>query len=273
MNIKLNQIIDVGLENLQVVLDFDRTITGPKSTGESAPPMISFLRNSDMLGEEYKKAAQANFEYYWPIEQAHDLSHEEKSGHMHEWWAKHLQQLVDFGLTRDKITQIANSPDLVCRNGVVEFVNFCQANNIPVIIFSAGILGSESIKLFLERYKINFPNIKIITNELVFDDSGKVVGFKEPIIHSENKSEEVFGVEGIEQRKNTILAGDGVGDAKMVLDKPGSLVYRYAVLDNATEEVKNKYLSSFDEVVSDFGAILSELKEDDEVSREVRRLE
>jgi 5'-nucleotidase len=273
MHTKLKQILEEGLENLQVVLDFDRTITGPKSTGESAPPMIAFLRNSDMLGEKYREAAQTNFEYYRPLELSGELSHEEKSRSMHEWWSKHLQLLVDFGLTRDKIAQIANSPDLICRNGVVDFMKFCEANYIPVIVFSAGILGSESIKLFLERYGAYSTNVKIITNELVFNEDGKVTGFREPIIHSENKSEEVFEVEGVVQRKNTILAGDGLGDVKMVLDKPGSLVYRYAVLDNITSEIKNKYLVSFDEVVADFGVILSELKRVDETSREVRGLE
>ncbi len=260
MSNKLEQIKKDGLDNLQVVLDFDRTITGPKGRGEAAPPMISFLRNSDMLGDDYKQAAQANFEYYWPIEQSHDLSHTEKSAAMHEWWAKHLQQLVDYGLTKEKITQIANSPDLVCRNGVVDFLKFCEANKIPIIIFSAGILGSESIKLFLERYGINFSSIRIITNELVFDENGKVTGFKEPIIHSENKSEEVFGLEGVVQKTNTILAGDGVGDANIVLDKEGSVVYRYAVLDNPTEEIKQKYLNNFDEVISNFDVITNEFK-------------
>ena len=272
MSNKLEQIKKDGLENLQVVLDFDRTITGPKGRGEAAPPMISFLRNSDMLGNEYKQAAKANFEYYWPIEQSHDLSHTEKCAAMHEWWGKHLQQLVQFGLTKDKISQIANSPDLVCRDGVVEFLQFCEANKIPVIIFSAGILGSESIKLFLERYSVNFPSIKIITNELVFDNDGKVTGFKEPIIHSENKSEEVFGHEGVVQKINTILAGDGAGDAKMVLDKDGSTIFRYAVLDNPTQESKDKYLQNFDNVIGDFDVIVNELNRKDEKDTEIARL-
>jgi 5'-nucleotidase len=167
--------------------------------------------------------------------------------------------LVKYGLTKAQIFKIANSTNLVCRSGAVDFLKFCELNNIQVVIFSAAITGSESIRVFLDRYDVNYPDIKIITNELVFDDSGNVVGYKEPIIHSENKSEEVFAVEGVVQKKNTILAGDGQGDAKMVMDKAGSTVLRYAVLDNPTSEIHQKFLQSFDEVVSDFGVITDAL--------------
>jgi 5'-nucleotidase len=255
---KIESIIQDGFENLQIVLDFDRTITGPVNN-EPAPPMISFLRNSDMLGEEYKKQAQANFEHYYKFEKDHTLTHQEKSKLMHEWWAKHLQMLSDFKLTKGKILTIANSENLILRMGVKEFFAFCFDKNIPIIIFSAGILGSESIREFFIRFNIDTANIKIITNELVFE-SEVVKGFREPIIHSENKDESVFKEEGIIQRKNTILAGDGIGDSKMVTDMPGSVVYRIGVLDSHTESEKEIYLKHFDEVTNNFNDIIEKLK-------------
>lgn len=253
---KIEKIKNHGFENLQLVLDFDRTITGPVN-GNPAPPMISFLRESDILGEKYREEAQANFQYYYPFEKSHDLTHEQKSSLMHEWWSKHLNQLVQFGLSGEKIFKIAHSPNLLLRDGVKELFEFAQANNIPIVIFSAGILGSESIKLFLERFQILLPNVKIITNELIFDSSEMVIGFKEPIIHSENKDESMLEIEGVISRKNTILAGDGVGDTKMVADGEGKTVYRIGILDTDNEEEKQKYLNFFDEVTNSFNAIIS----------------
>jgi HAD superfamily hydrolase (TIGR01544 family) len=262
---KIDKIKKDGYENLQIVLDFDRTITGPVNS-EPAPPMISFLRNSDMLGEEYKKNAQANFEHYYKFEKSHELSQSEKTLLMHEWWEKHLLQLVEYKLTKDKIRIITESEHLILRSGVSDFVKFCNINNISVIIFSAGILGSESIMIFLERWGIKIDNLKIIINELVFNDSSQVVGFKEPIITSENKDESVFEVEGIKQKKNTILFGDGISDAQMVVDKDDSVVYRVGILDkkmDLTDEnfevEKNIYLNHFDEVTDNFRDILEKL--------------
>lgn len=263
---KIEKILDDGLENLQIVLDFDRTITGPVNA-EPAPPMISFLRNSNMLGEEYKKLAQANFEHYYKFEKSHELLQEEKSLLMHEWWEKHLNLLVEFKLTSEKILNIANSENLVLRNGVKEFLDFCNLLNLQVIIFSAGILGTESIKIFLEKFQINFENLKIITNELVFDETGLVINYKEPVVTSENKNESVFAVEGILQKRNTLIVGDGISDAKIVLDKVNTTVFRVGILDRKRDlsdedfqTEKNIYLNHFDMVTDNFNDILLLLK-------------
>lgn len=261
---KLEKIKNDGFENLQFVLDFDRTITGPVNM-EPAPPMISFLRESDILGEEYKEKAQANFLHYFPLEKSHELSHQEKSALMHEWWEKHLTQLVEFGLTKEKIFKIANSQNLVLRDGVKELFEFSNKNNVPIIIFSAGILGSESIKFFLEKNSLNISNTKIFTNELTFDQDGKVIGFKEPIIHSENKDEEILILEAKLNnwtlRKNTILAGDGFGDVKMVLDKRDCTVLRIGISDKLrNKEEVELYKKYFDCVTDNFFEIINYLK-------------
>ncbi len=263
---KLDKIVSDGYDNLQIVLDFDRTVSGPVNS-EPAPPMISFLRNSDMLGDEYKKQAQANFEHYYKFEKSHDLSHQEKSLLMHEWWEKHLCLLVHYKLTKEKIYKIATSENLILRKGVKEFLEFCFNQNISIIIFSAGLLGSESVRIFLDKHKINFSNIKIIINELVFNEAGEVTNFKEPIITSENKDESIFEIEGVTKKNNSILVGDGISDAKMVLDKNNSVVYRVGILDRKKDlsdedfnVEKNIYLNHFDEVTDNFYDILEKLK-------------
>lgn len=254
---KLEKIKQDGLENLQVVLDFDRTITGPTPHGRPAPSMISFLRESDILGEEYFERANALFAHYHPIEISNDISLEEKNSLMHEWWVKHIELLIEYKLTLEQILEISSSPNLVLRDGAKDFFLFCSTRNIPIIIFSANVLGSESISNFLKMNNVNYPNIKIITNELTFNEQGEVVNFKEPIIHSENKNETILDVEKIMQRKNTILAGDGLADANMISDSDGRNVYRIVVNDS---EDKRKFRESFDDTTNNFDYILSLIK-------------
>jgi HAD superfamily hydrolase (TIGR01544 family) len=253
---KLEKIKQDGLDNLQFVLDFDRTITGPVGDLQ-APPMISFLRNSDILGEEYRQEANANFEYYYPFEKSDDISKEEKNKLMSEWWEKHLDLLKKYKLNVDKIKQIAYSENLVLREGVKELFEFCFHNNIPIIIFSAGLLGKGSILLFLERFQINFKNIQIVINELIYDELGYVSGHRQPIIHSENKNESILELENVKQRKNTILAGDGIGDSTMVLDRNGSIVYRIGICDSKKQEDIEKYNKNFDVVTDNFHNLLN----------------
>lgn len=252
MHIKLQEILKGGLENLQVVLDFDRTITyGAKMDGQT-PSVISFLRLSNMLGEDYYKAANANFAKYHPMEVDSTMDKEEQIKQMQIWWEAHLQMVVDFGLTLQQIKEIANTTQLVLRPGMLELFKFCQEKDVPIIIFSANVLGHESIKFFLERFGIYSASVTIVTNELIFDENGKSTGFKKPAVHSKNKDESMI-LHGL-QRPNTILIGDGISDAEMVKDEPNEVVFRFGIVDENNQIKVAQYAQVFDVVVTPNGS-------------------
>lgn len=244
---KLEQINIDGIENLQVVLDFDRTITyGQKMDGQT-PSMISFLRLSNMLGEEYYKLANANFRKYNPIETDTKIDPEEQRGLMQHWWEEHLSQVKDFNLTIEQIKEIAYSPQLILRPGMFQLFKFCELNKVPIIIFSANVLGKESITFFLDRFGINLENIFIITNELYFNSTGKIIDFKKPVIHSRNKNVNLISADL--QRTNTILIGDNISDATMANDTPTGTVFRVATLDDSTAIKLAEYADVFDMII------------------------
>lgn len=248
MHTKLKQILDAGLENLQVVLDFDRTITfGAKMDGQT-PSMISFLRLSNMLGEQYYKASNENFAKYHPMEIDATMDKAEQMKQMQIWWEAHLQMVVDFGLTLEQVKEIANTPQLVLRPGMLELFKFCKETDVPIVIFSANVLGHESIKMFLDRFGIYFSGITIVTNELIFDENGKSVSFKKPVIHSKNKDESMI-LHGL-QRPNTVLAGDGISDADMVKDEPNEIVFRIGIVDENNQIKVAEHARVFDVVVT-----------------------
>jgi hypothetical protein len=60
---------------------------------------------------------------------------------------------------------------------------------MPMLIVSAGIgeIVKQSLEFLYEEIKLR-PKISIISNLGVFDENGILTKFKEPIIHSFNKS-------------------------------------------------------------------------------------
>lgn len=244
MNAKLQKVLDDGLDNLQVVLDFDGTITEGKS-------LLALFRDEGGISKEYVDKAQALYDYYRPIELMQATTEEEvdqKNKKMTEWWQKHIQILIHYGLNRQHMRSLANSTNLKLKAGMSELFVFARDKNIPVIIFSANALGTESIQMVLERFGINFPNVTIHSNDLVFDETDHFKELRGQIVHSENKDEHL--ISGGLSRTNTILVGDNPSDAKMVLDEIGELVYRIGISHDDEKTHLDKYSQIFDEIIS-----------------------
>lgn len=83
----INSIINGGCEQLQVVTDFDYTITKQKI--ENGKPILSsfgMFNKCKQLPEEYLRESDKLFHKYRPIEINPNISHEEKLEKMIEWW-------------------------------------------------------------------------------------------------------------------------------------------------------------------------------------------
>jgi 5'-nucleotidase len=82
-------------------------------------------------------------------------------------------------------------------------------NNIPLVIFSASGLGYESIYYTFEKIHRLYDNIDIISNVFIWNEEGKAISVREPVIHSFNKDETVIKnfpiYEDIKDRKNILL--------------------------------------------------------------------
>lgn len=134
-------------------------------------------------------------------------------------WDKQFNLMLEYGLTRDIIRQAMHSEDGALRKGNEEFFDILHKNDIPLLILSASGLGYESVYYCLEHENKLYENIDIISNSFIRDENGKAIGVNEPIIHSYNKDETAvknFPIyDEIKDRKNILLLGDGLGDAKM----------------------------------------------------------
>ena len=254
---KREKIIKEGKGKFHVLADFDRTLTKAFVNGEKTPSVISILRNEDYLSEEYSKKAKELAEKYHPIEMNLNISVEERKKAMNEWWSSHFELLINSGLNKKHIEKVVESEKIKLRGGAPEFLDFLNEKNIPLIIFSSAGLGGDSISLYLEKQNLLSDNIHIVSNEFEWNDDGKAIGIKEPIIHVMNKDETTIQkypvFEFIKNKRNVLLLGDSLGDVGMIKGFDYDTLIKVGFLNENEGENLENYKTNFDAVILNDG--------------------
>lgn len=62
-----------------------------------------------------------------------------KSEKMKEWWSKAHELLIETGMKRNDIVKAVEECDVRMRDNAVELIEFCRDNNVPFLLFSAGL--------------------------------------------------------------------------------------------------------------------------------------
>lgn len=84
----LNDLVSGGMKKLQVVTDFDYTITKQKmSNGESVLTSFGMFNKCQSLPQDYINESRRLFHKYRPIEIDPNIPLEQKIPAMIEWWA------------------------------------------------------------------------------------------------------------------------------------------------------------------------------------------
>lgn len=241
---KVELIRKAGPDKLHIVADFDRTLTAVSEDGKA--PTTSWASFTEMLGEEYADERKKLFDQYRPIEIDESLDLASRSAAMKEWWHKHLDLLIRHGVSNQDVQKLASETSLSPRKGLAELIEFTKANNIPFLIFSAGI--GDLISLYLSRHAEVPQNIHIVSNFFTHDSGGKITGFKDEIIHSLNKNEGSVRTEAyakaVAERPNCILLGDTLEDVHMTDGMSHDTVLKIGFLNGNTaalEAFKQKY--------------------------------
>ncbi|XVF00055.1 hypothetical protein REPUB_Repub03eG0253300 [Reevesia pubescens] len=196
LNHKISAIRNAGPSKLQVIADFDATLTRYWINGQRGQSSHGLLQ-------------QGNLE-----------------------WGKTHGLLIEGGLTYDAIKKFVANANIAFRDGVVELFEFLEERDVPVLIFSAG-LADIIEEVLRQKVHRSCNNIKIVSNQMVFDDCGHLVSFKGKLIHSLNKNEHALDMAAplhdelgdvnvpvtdnasVKQRTNVLLLGDHIGDLGM----------------------------------------------------------
>lgn len=111
--------------------------------------------------------------------------------------------MVDAGLRREQLKDMASNPRLQLRKGVDEFLRAAHGQSVPVHIFSAGLY--DVIHAYLELQGLDKYGAHVVSNMMEFEPDGRLLGFKGNLIHTLNKNSRAMrsspGWERVEVRR------------------------------------------------------------------------
>lgn len=239
-----------GAGKFFIVSDFDRTLTTAFVNGKNIPSLLSILRDGNYLTADYTEKAHRLYNKYHPIEIDPNIEKEEKKKAMYEWWQTHFDLLIKSGLNKKDLEKVVDSGKVKFREGFSDFADFLNKNNIPLIIISSSGLGGDATAMYLEKAGKLYKNIYIISNSYEWDENGRAIAIKQPIIHVMNKDGAMIKslpiFTSIKNRKNILLLGDTLDDVEMVNGLDYENLIKIAFLNENIEECLDKYKASYD---------------------------
>ncbi|XP_003705181.1 cytosolic 5'-nucleotidase IIIB isoform X1 [Megachile rotundata] len=249
----INTILKDGRNCLQVVTDFDLTLTKQHVNGKKALSSFGIFSKSKQLPEIYAKESGRLYKKYRPIEIDPNLPLEEKAEAMTNWMIAAEEILQGIPFDPKEISEVVKIYGSDLRDGTKELFKKFHSAGIPVLVFSAGL--GDVVEAVLKAQGVLFDNVKVISNFLKYKD-GKLTGFKnKKLIHVFNKNEHTVEQEYfkfLEGRRNVFLMGDTTGDASMVdgIEDLGAVLKVGFLYDNI-ESSLSSFMEKFDIVLVD----------------------
>jgi len=231
---KIRKMVSDGPGKLQLISDYDKTLTLPHSLSS-----FDMLERSGMLSEKYERATKVLAKKYYPIEIDYKRSVEEKMDAMMKWFKEALDLLIEEKLSQARLEEYAKTlvQKVELREGYEEMFALLYENAIPVLVLSAGV-GDMIDFVFKDKGldKYNHKNVHVLANFFQFDEKTNLVsGYKGRMIHVFNKNEvivkETPHYANISSRGNVILLGDSLGDLSMADGVPHDFVLTIGFLN------------------------------------------
>ncbi|XP_062264145.1 cytosolic 5'-nucleotidase 3-like [Platichthys flesus] len=248
----LESMVKAGSNTVQVISDFDMTLTRFAHNGKRCPTCHNILDNSMLITEDCKVKLKDLLNKYYPIEIDCTRSIAEKLPLMVEWWTQAHELLVKQDIRKDKLAIVVRQSEAMLREGYQLFFDHLHEHSIPLLIFSAGI--GDVLEEVIRQAGVFHPNVKVFSNYMDFDERGVLKAFKGVLIHIYNKREGALLNTGhfqeLRTRPNVVLMGDSLGDLTMadgVQDMENIL--KIGFLNDKVDERKQSYLDSYDIVL------------------------
>jgi HAD superfamily phosphoserine phosphatase-like hydrolase len=207
MDAKLRKFKEEGTSKLQLVMDFDHTVTAGKVLGENIGTWNLF---DLLMPEDARRRHDEIYAKFRPKEISGEMTEDEAVA----WWSGSLGLIVSSGINLGQAKEVFLS-EIKARSGAKGLFDFCNDAKVPVVVLSAGV--KQVIEMILEKYDLQAD--VVLATKLQTDSNGLVTGWdKKTLIHNLNKREmgheEMSGLR--EKRPNAIVVGDDPADADMV---------------------------------------------------------
>ncbi|MEQ2224802.1 hypothetical protein ILYODFUR_011259 [Ilyodon furcidens] len=241
-----------GPGSLQVISDFDMTLTRFAHKGKRLPTTHNILNNRLLINEDSTKKMKELLNTYYPIEIDPSLSREEKLPYMVTWWTEVHELLIQQRIRKDMLAQVVRESSAMLREGYRVFFDCLAEHRVPLLIFSAGV--GDVLEEVIRQNDVFHPNLHIISNYMDFDHTGVLQAFKGQLIHSYNKRDVALShataLRELHGRPNVLLLGDSLGDLNMAEGvSEAQNILTVGFLNDQVEERKESYINSFDIVL------------------------
>ncbi|KAG7206643.1 hypothetical protein KM043_000321 [Ampulex compressa] len=249
----INRILESGSKDLQVVSDFDLTLTKQHVNGKRVLSSFGIFGKCKQLPIMYSVESSRLYDKYRPIEIDPHLSVATKTEAMDTWMILAQDLLRGFEFDSQELKEVVQSYGTTLRDGTEELFARLSAAEVPILVFSAGL--GDVVEAVLQYHGVLFSNVKIISNFLEYDGK-KLNGFKNKrLIHVFNKNEHALEQDYfkfLEGKRNVILMGDSLGDADMVdgMDNTEAVLKIGFLYDNVEHNLP-LYMQKFDIVLVD----------------------
>ena len=113
---KLKTIFDGGKEKLQLIVDFDNTLTRHHKNGNLTDCSWGVMENSPLLPKDYTDKTNALRSKYLPIEQDPNLTIAEKIPHMEAWYKRANELLQEAEIKKEMFGQFVKTSNVEFRD-------------------------------------------------------------------------------------------------------------------------------------------------------------
>jgi 5'-nucleotidase len=156
------------------------------------------------------------------------------------------------------VKKMAQSPRVVLREGMANFLKLAYSSNIPTFLLSEGM--ADIIQHILERFQLHDLGLEVIGNEMAFDESDRFFGLNSKPIYRMSKTGALLKVSPqyteVTHRKNIIVLGDSPSDVQMAEGLPGGdqTVLKIGFQKQSPDEARRKeFDDTFDVVIDEDG--------------------
>ncbi|CAJ0959182.1 unnamed protein product [Ranitomeya imitator] len=162
-------LIKGGAAKLQVITDFDMTLSRFSHNGKRCPTCHNVIDNCKYVSDECRKKLHELKEKYYAIEIAPELTIQEKYPYMIEWYTKSHALLIEQRFQQDKLEEVIRDSDIMLKEGYETFFDKLNEHTVPVFIFSAGL--GDVLEEAIRQSGVYYPNVKVISNFMDFDEN------------------------------------------------------------------------------------------------------
>lgn len=240
-------------DNTIVVADFDATLTT-----SSCKSSWALLTESNLIPESLKAEIKTLNEKYAPYETDMLLLESVKENLTTEWSKAEFDILFKHKYNENYLVDAFNSPqtNITLRKGVKEFLSLLNKNNISLYIVSAGI--SNTIEMLLKKHQCLYPNITIISNKIIFENSIAKTLENSNIINLYNKNLiiEKRLLNKTNENTNVVLLGDVLSDANMCNKITYKDIIKIGFFEKKSNDLFSYYKNTYDFICTENSSIL-----------------